>query len=247
MNSTRQVGERVSDTQECSSIPSPVIFWCEECSNFYGSDPTSAQISRVSQTYSSGWKWTRRCARRAVYEVGRPAECFTDVVKNLLVSDKGVEHKLTRAGGGGGTSGDRRGGILGWNKAWRVFVFAMEVLGAATRTRLERYSDRIQQVAEDYHDLWWIIPCAHKLHKLHLERIRCRLATEHSELLRVGLPSSFQPAAPWDLAFREAARDDYFWATEVDKKVLQYCTAQRTRNQLMDSGFGAIRYVNQGN
>ena len=27
-----------------------------------------------------------------------------------------------------------------WNKAWRVFGFAMEVLGAATRTRLKRYS-----------------------------------------------------------------------------------------------------------
>ena len=36
-----------------------------------------------------------------------------------------------------------------WNKAWRVFSFAMEVLGAATRTRLKRYSDRAQQMAED--------------------------------------------------------------------------------------------------
>ena len=34
-----------------------------------------------------------------------------------------------------------------WNNAWRVFGFAMEVLGAATRTRLKRYSDRIQQMA----------------------------------------------------------------------------------------------------
>ena len=134
-----------------------------------------------------------------------------------------------------------------WNKAWRVFSFAMEVLGAATRTRLKRYSDRVQQMAEDYHDLWWIIACAeHKMRKLHLERIRRRLASEHSELQRVGLPSSFQPDAPWDLAFREAARDEHFWTTEVDKKVLQYCTAQRTRNQLIDPGFGAIRYANQG-
>ena len=53
-----------------------------------------------------------------------------------------------------------------WNRAWRVFSFAMEILGAATRTRLERYSDRVQQMAEDYHDLWWIIACAeHKMRK----------------------------------------------------------------------------------
>ena len=49
-----------------------------------------------------------------------------------------------------------------------------------------------------------------------------------------------------DLAFREAARDEHFWTTEVDKKVLQNCTAQRTRNQFIDPGFGAIRYANQG-
>ena len=84
------------------------------------------------------------------------------------------------------------------------------------------------------------------MRKLHLERIRRRLASEHSELIRVGLPSSFQSDAPWDLAFREAARDEHFWSTEVDKKVLQYCTAQMTRNQLMDPAFGAIRYANQG-
>ena len=126
-----------------------------------------------------------------------------------------------------------------WNKAWRVFSFAMEVL--------KRYSDRVQWMAQDHLDLWWIIACAeHKMRKLHLERIRRRLASEHSDLQRVGLPSSFQPDAPWDLAFREAARDEHLWSTEVDKKVLQDCTARRTRNQLMDPGFGAIRYANQG-
>ena len=102
-----------------------------------------------------------------------------------------------------------------WNKAWRVFSFAMEVLGAATRTRLKRYSDRVQLMAEDYHDLWWIIACAeHKIRKLHLERIRRRLASEHFELQRVGLPSSFQPDDPGFGATRHAnqggkrSRDD---------------------------------------
>ena len=66
-------------------------------------------------------------------------------------------------------------------------------------------------MAEDYHDPWCIIACAeHKMRKLHLERIRRRLASEHSELQRVGLQLSFQPAAPWDLAFREAARYEHF-------------------------------------
>ena len=104
----------------------------------------------------------------------------------------------------------------GWNKEWRVFAFAMEVLGGAMRTRLERYSDRMQQMAENCQDLWCTDACAdHKLRKLHLERIRRRLATEQSELERVGLPSTFQPSAPWDLAFRESARDEHFWSSSL--------------------------------
>ena len=105
MNSTRQVGERGSDTRshhfhhhpdsQCSSIPSPVIFCCEECPNFYGSGSTRMRKFQVylrrirvvgNGPESSSRSWARI-----------PAERFTDVVKNLMVSDKGVERKQTPA------------------------------------------------------------------------------------------------------------------------------------------------------
>ena len=35
-----------------------------------------------------------------------------------------------------------------------------------TRTRLKRYSDRVQQIAEDYHDLWIIACAGYKMRKL---------------------------------------------------------------------------------
>ena len=134
-------------------------------------------------------------------------------------------------------------GMADWRKAWRVFAFAMEVLGAASRIRLKRYADQIQKLSEDYHELWWIIACAdHKLRRLHLERIRRRLASEDAELRRAGMPSNFNPAAPWDMAFREAAKDTEFWAAEVDKKVVQFVTAQRSKAQLTDPGYGALRF-----
>lgn len=135
--------------------------------------------------------------------------------------------------------------FIEWRRSWRVFAFAMEVLRAATRTRLKRYLDTISEMNEDYPQLWWLVACAdHKMRKANLERIRRRLAGEHAELTAVGLKSPFNPDMPWDLAFREAARDKDFWHKEVDKKVLQFTTAQRTRLQLTDPGFGTLRFAN---
>jgi len=119
----------------------------------------------------------------------------------------------------------------------------MEVLGAATRTRLKRYYDCISELNDDFPQLWWIVACAdHKMRKAHLERIRRRLATEHADMTRVGLTVLFDPARPWDTVFKEAALDKDFWTREVDKKVLQFTTAQRSRTQLLDPGFGSLRF-----
>ena len=63
-----------------------------------------------------------------------------------------------------------------------------------------------------------------KMRKAHIERIRRRLAGEHTELTGAGLRSPFDPSRPWDLAFPEAAQDAEFWRQEVDKKVLQVTT-----------------------
>ena len=79
-----------------------------------------------------------------------------------------------------------------------------------------------------------------------MERIRRRLAAEHAELTGVGLRSDFDMRAPWDTVFREAARENEFWSREVDKKVIQFTTAQKTKQDLVDPGFGDLRFATGG-
>ena len=115
-------------------------------------------------------------------------------------------------------------GMADWRKAWRVFAFAMEVLGAASRIRLKRYSDQVQQMSEDYPDLWWIVVCADcNMRKLHIERIRRWLTAGRMELIRVGLPFSFNLVAPWGLAFHEAARRNVLSCYECERCCMVCC------------------------
>ena len=130
-----------------------------------------------------------------------------------------------------------------WEKSWRVYTFAMEVLGAASRTRMDKYRKTVAHLNTDYPNFWWLLALADiKMRKVHIERIRRRLAEEHAELTAAGLRSDFNPELPWDASFREAARDRDFWAAEVDKKVIQFTTSQRTRTELTDPGFGDLRF-----
>ena len=131
-----------------------------------------------------------------------------------------------------------------WERSWRVFAFAMEVLGAASRTRLDKYRKLVQNTHDDYPNFWWLIALADiKMRKVHMERIRRRLAAEHAELTGVGLRSDFDVRAPWDTVFREAARDNEYWSREVDKKVIQFTTAQKSRQDLADPGFGNLHFA----
>ena len=133
-----------------------------------------------------------------------------------------------------------------WENSWRVYAFAMEVLDAASRTRLKRYYDQVQRLANDYPSMWWIIACADiKMRQMHFERIRRRLVKEHADLTAAGLPSDFNPTKPWDLVVREAARDTEYWHSEVDKKVVQYVTSLRSQSQLTDPGCGAIVFAGE--
>lgn len=123
----------------------------------------------------------------------------------------------------------------------------MEVLGGATRTRLKRYHDEVQKMAADYPGLWWIVACADlRMRQSHLERIRRRLAKEHAEFSAAGLRTDFDLQVPWDVVFREAARDRDFWGREVDKKVVQYVTSQRSQSQLLDPGCGIVKFSGVG-
>ena len=120
----------------------------------------------------------------------------------------------------------------------------MEVLGAASRTRMRRYADTIAGLTTDYPEFWWLIAVADiKMRRMHLERIRRRVCSEHNELSQAGMRSPLDPSRPWDLVFREAARDVEYWQKEVDKKVIQYTTSQRSRPQLIDPGFGPLHFA----
>ena len=124
--------------------------------------------------------------------------------------------------------------FLEWCRCWAVFAFAMEVLRAATRTRLARYAARIAQLNEDYPDLWWIIAMADiRCRSEHFERIRRKLAEVH----RAGRCPLFNPEHPWDLVLREAARDHEFWSAQVDKKAMRWSTRLATSQQLLDGGY----------
>ena len=131
-----------------------------------------------------------------------------------------------------------------WERSWRVFKFAMEMLGAASRTRLDKYKAQIENLNRDYPTMWWLVAVADiKMRKVHLERIRRRLIDEHLELTGAGLRSDFDPLCPWDQCFREAARDRDFWAQEVERKVVQVTTHQRSKAEVIDPGFGSLQFA----
>ena len=131
-----------------------------------------------------------------------------------------------------------------WEKSWRVFKFAMEMLGAATRTRLDKYKAQIENLNRDYPSMWWLVAVADiKMRKVHLERIRRRLLDEHTELAGAGLRSDFNVTCPWDQCFREAARDRDFWAQEVERKVVQVTTHMRSKAEVVDPGFGPLHFA----
>ena len=131
-----------------------------------------------------------------------------------------------------------------WSKSWRVFAFAMEMLGAASRTRLAKYHAHVAALNDDYPNLWWLVSLADiKMRKTYMERIRRRLAGEHAELTQAGLKSAYDVNQPWDSVFREAAKEPEFWNKEVERKVVQFTTAQRSRPQLVDPGFGSLQFA----
>ena len=137
--------------------------------------------------------------------------------------------------------------LADWERAWRVFTVAMEVLSAATRTRLRTYADRIRAASADYPNFWWIIALADaKMRKAHIERIRRRAVADHFELTAAGIKSQLDPSRPWDVAFRDAAKDSDYWAKEVDLRVVQFTTHQRSRAQIADPGFGDLRFAAGG-
>ena len=129
-----------------------------------------------------------------------------------------------------------------WRRSWKPFAFAMTVLGAATRTRVEKYREKIQQLTEDFPTFCWIIALADiRMRSEQMERIRRRCARKHKQLQDAGLPSQYNPSQPWDFVFREAARDEAFWTKHVDKKALMYANQLQSAEEVADEGYGCVR------
>lgn len=111
-----------------------------------------------------------------------------------------------------------------WKKSWRVFVFAMVALKAASRSRLEKYELRIQKLHETYPKFWWIIGLAEiRMRSEHLERIRRKLMRDAPQVPPGGLP----------------ARGAYD-AEHVDRKALLFAAQLQSAAQLVDDGVGEV-------
>ena len=127
-----------------------------------------------------------------------------------------------------------------WLRCWKVFVFAMGTLKAATKTRLARYAERIRSLDEDYPNHWWIIGLADiKMRSEGIERIRrqCKRRKAAGDL------ADFDESRPWDVAFREAAANTDYWYREVDRQIVLKGGALRSSAKIKDLGTGPIEEV----
>ena len=124
-----------------------------------------------------------------------------------------------------------------WSRSWRVFAFAMTVLGQATRTRLSRYHDKIAKLNAEYPRYWWVVGLADiRMRSEYIDRTRRDCVKRHA----AGKLPDFDPQMPWDIVFREASLDNDFWAKEVDKKVLLHLTSLASTATLVDDGYGIL-------
>ena len=129
------------------------------------------------------------------------------------------------------------GDFTAWAKSWRVFAFAMSALNYASRTRLDRYYNRIAKLNEEFPNHWWVVGLADiRMRSEHMERVKRNCVKRHTN----GELADYDPLRPWDVVFREAALDKDFWNQEVDKKILLHALAMTTHTKLVDEGYGAL-------
>lgn len=118
-----------------------------------------------------------------------------------------------------------------WKKSWRVFVFAMVVIGAASRSRLTKYELRIQKLHETYPKFWWIIGLADiRMRSEHLERIRRRLMMAAPAPVPGVVPArgAYDPAKPWDLVpGKQLERRIFGRSTSIARHFSSWLTCKR--------------------
>ena len=91
-----------------------------------------------------------------------------------------------------------------WRRSWRVYRYALLVLGIATSSHLERYYERVAHMYQSYgrlagQELWWIVAQAEtRMRAERFEGIRRKLEREDAKLVASGRASecSIDPKMP---------------------------------------------------
>ena len=123
-----------------------------------------------------------------------------------------------------------------WWRSWRLLKTTFLLLQIATTEVLDNYGEFIRSLSERYGPrCWWIVYLGEtRMRSEQFERIRRRCEKEHADAILAGRPSSFRPAAPWDMVFQEAVRDRDFWDEEVREKCVFFMSSIKTVSELQD-------------
>ncbi|CAJ1446546.1 unnamed protein product [Effrenium voratum] len=119
-----------------------------------------------------------------------------------------------------------------WMSSWRVFenallMFTVEVAGTkrpvVTAAALDEYRDAFSELAARYPESWHLLVTAEdRCRAEHFPRLRRQLEADHLS----GLAPSFNPATPWEMVFRRAARERDYWDRHVREPALLFRTSK---------------------
>ena len=135
-----------------------------------------------------------------------------------------------------------------WRRAWRVYRYALLVLGAASHSHLERYFERFQDLVVSHGalggvNLWWILALAdQRMRSERMEVLRRALESERNKLVKRDRAdeAELDPRKPWDAVFLRAAQDEEFWQLHVKEAALMFMANLKGRPDIADEGHHAV-------
>ena len=117
-----------------------------------------------------------------------------------------------------------------WQSSWKVFANVLlgltmqdssgnSSLPVVTPAVLEEYFEAFRDLTNEYPHAWHLCVVAEdRCRSEHFARLRRKRMLEHSQ----GLAPTFNPCAPWNDIFQQAARDQVYWGREVRNKALAF-------------------------
>ena len=134
--------------------------------------------------------------------------------------------------------------IVEWRRSYKVWRYAMMVLGAASAPVLDRYAERVERVYRDWgvmggEDLWWVTLLADvKMRGEGFEQVRRALETKRAELKRMGRveEAALDPAKPWEAVIYHAASDQAWWDKEIQQTGILYKASLKPKGAFTDEG-----------